>query len=169
MAEKLPTVSLYLALVLLSVCALVILIARIDAATTRQRLAGATPERIAGSVLTGLSALFFFRAIGILTRGIAYHTPIARTDSAVDFADLSIIPLWMIGGILLILRKAFGYVAGIGLLFQASMLFIALAVFLPLQSLLVGAPFRLADAVAILLMGTVCFVPLVLFVRVAGR
>jgi len=77
-------------------------------------------------------------------------------------------PLWIIGGVLLIGRKAFGYVVSIGLLSQASMLFIALAVFLPLQSFLMGGPVRLADAVMILVMGSVCFVPLFLFVRKAG-
>jgi hypothetical protein len=159
---------LYLALVLLSTCALVILIAHIDAAATRQRLAGAVPERVAGSILTGLGALFFFRAVGILIRGIAQHAPIARTDLAVDFADLLITPLWIIGGVLLILRKPLGYVASIGLLFQASALFIALAAFLPLQSLIVGGPFRWTNVAAILVMGSVCFVPLVLFVRKAG-
>lgn len=157
--------QLHLALVLLSTCALVILVLRIDASTVRQRLAGAVPERVAGSVLAGLGALFLLRAFGMLMRGITHHIPIARTDLAVDIADLLIAPLWMIGGVLLILRKALGYVAAVGLLFQASMLFIALAVFLPLQSLLMGGQLRLADAVVILLMGSACFVPLILLLR----
>ena len=160
--------QLHLALVLLSTCALVILVSRIDASTVRQRLAGAVPEKVAGSVLTGLGALFLLRAFGMLMRGITHQIPIARTDFAVDITDLLITPLWIVGGVLLILRRAFGYVAAVGLFFQASMLFIALAVFLPLQSLLTGSPFRLTDAVVILVMGSVCFVPLVLFMREAG-
>jgi hypothetical protein len=159
---------LHFSMVLLSVCVLVMLAARIDASAVRQRLAGAVPERVAGGALTGLGALFLFRAFGILLLGIIHQTPIARTDLAVDIADLLIAPLWIAGGILLILRKPLGYVASIGLLSQASMLFIALAVFLPLQSLLTGGPFRLADSVMILVMGSVCFVPLVLAVRKAG-
>jgi hypothetical protein len=159
---------LHFALVLMSTCALVILVSRIDASTIRERLAGAVLERAAGSVLTGLGVLFLLRAIGMLISGITHRTPIPRTDVAVDVADLLITPLWVIGGVLLIRRKTFGYVASVGLLFQASMLFIALAVFLPLQSFLMGGAFRLADAVMILVMGSVCFVPLVLFVRKAG-
>jgi hypothetical protein len=160
--------QLDLALVLLSTCALVILVLRIDALTVRQRLAGAVPERVAGSVLAGLGALFLLRAFGMLTRGITHQIPIPRTEFAVDIADLLITPFWIVGGVLLILRRAFGYVAAVGLFFQAGMLFIALAVFLPLRSLLTGSPFRLADAVVILVMSSVCFVPLILFVRKAG-
>jgi hypothetical protein len=156
---------LHFGMVLLSACASVILVARIDASAVRRRLAGVVPERFAGCVLTGLGALFLFRSLGILLLGITHKNPIARTDLAVDLADLLITPIWIAGGILLIFRKSIGYVASIGLLSQASMLFVALSVFLPLQSLLTGGPFRFADAIVILLMGSVCFVPLVLFVR----
>lgn len=159
---------LHFSMVLLSACALVILVSRIDASAVRRRLAGAVPVRVAGCVLTGLGALFLFRSLGILLLGVAHKAPIARTDLAVDLADLLITPIWIAGGVLLIFRKPIGYVASIGLLSQASMLFVALAVFLPLQSLLTGSPFRFADAIVILLMGSVCFVPLVLFVRRAG-
>ena len=156
---------LHLALVLLSTCALVILVSRIDASTVRQRLAGAVPERVAGSVLTGLGALFLLRAFGMLMRGITHQIPIARTDFAVDLADLLITPLWIVGGVLLILRKAFGYVAALGLLIQASLLFIGLIMFLLLQPFLTGVPVHWSDVVLIFAMGSVCFVPLILFVR----
>lgn len=57
-----------------------------------------------------------------------------------------------------------------GLLFQASMLFIALVIFLLLQPFLTTAPFAIADAVVVLTMGLICFIPFALFVRgVAAR
>jgi hypothetical protein len=70
-----------------------------------------------------------------------------------------------VGGALLWRRQALGYVAGAGLLFQASMLFIGLIVFLLLQPALTGAPFALADVVVIAIFGLVCFVPFALFTR----
>ena len=54
---------------------------------------------------------------------------------------------------------------GLGPLFQASMLFFALIVFLFLQPLLTTAPFALADTVVIFIMGLVCFIPFAFFVR----
>jgi len=58
-----------------------------------------------------------------------------------------------------------GYVVGTGLLFQASMLFTGLIMFILLQPLVTQAPFMLADLVAVLIMGLVCFIPFALFVR----
>ena len=60
---------------------------------------------------------------------------------------------------------------GLGLLFQSSMLFIGLIIFLLLQPFLTAAPFVLTDVVVIFIMGLICFIPFALFVRgvVSGR
>jgi CHASE2 domain-containing sensor protein len=71
----------------------------------------------------------------------------------------------VIGGILLWRRQPFGFVAGAGLLFQASMLFVGLIVFLLLQPLLTAAPFAPVDVVVTTILGLICFVPFGLFVR----
>jgi len=160
---------LHLALIILSACAQGSLIAQIDAPSVRQRLAGAVPARATGGILAAFGVLFLMRAVGVLAPAMAYHTPIARTESAVDIADLLITPLWIFVGFLLILRKAYGYVVAPGLLFQAGMLFIALIVFLVLQPFLTGVPFRWIDIVVIVAMGSVCFVPLFVFIREAAQ
>jgi hypothetical protein len=56
-------------------------------------------------------------------------------------------------------------VAGLGLLFQGSMLFIGLIIFLLLQPLLTSAPFSIVDVIVVLVMGLICFIPFGLFVR----
>ena len=160
---------LYLVLVILSGWALAGLIAHTDASLVAQRLAGTVPARVTGGILTGLGVLIFFRALGVLLSGMTHHTPIAGPDFAVGVADLLITPLWISGGVLLILRRPFGWAAAFGLLFQASMLFIALIVFLLLQPFLTGAPFRWIDVFVVFAMGSVCFVPLLLFVRGARQ
>ena len=71
----------------------------------------------------------------------------------------------IIGGLLLWRREPLGYVAGAGLLFQASMLFIGLIAVLLLQPLLTAAPFPLTDTIVVFAMGLVCFVPFALFLR----
>jgi hypothetical protein len=70
---------------------------------------------------------------------------VRRTELAVSISDFLITPAWIIVGILLWRRKELGYVTGLGMLFQGSMLFIALISFLLLQPFLTTAPLVIAD------------------------
>jgi hypothetical protein len=156
---------LHLSLVTLSACTLIGLMASIDGSRVRQQLTGSVHERAFGGILAGLGLLFFLQATGVLFQLLANRTPIAKPELAVHIADSLITPAWVIGGILLWQRKELGYVTGLGLFFQASMLFIGLIAFLMLQPLVTDANFRPFDVFAIFIMGLFCFVPLVLFVR----
>jgi hypothetical protein len=156
---------LYLTLVMLSVYTLIGLAARINGKVVQKSLTGAVPERVAGGVLVGLGLLFFLRAAGVIVNALITGTLIAQTELAVNTSDLLVSPALVIGGVLLWRRREFGYVIGLGLLFQASMLFIALIIFLLLQPFLTTAPFVLADVVVIFAMGLICFIPFFLFVR----
>ena len=66
-------------------------------------------------------------------------------------------------------RSPLGYVIGLGLLFQASMLFVGLIVLILLQTLTTGTHFRSADSLAVLGMGLVCFIAFGLFLRATAR
>jgi hypothetical protein len=156
---------LHLVLMTLSAYALIALVALIDGKVVQQRLGGAVPEHFAGGVLAGLGLLFLLRVIGVMVGALTNGTSLAETELAVNIADFLTTPAWVIGGILLWQRKKFGYVIGLGLLFQGSMLFIALIIFLLLQPLLTGAPFAVVDVIVIFVMGLVCFIPFALFVR----
>jgi hypothetical protein len=156
---------LHLALVALSVYTVIGLVASMDGKAVQRRLTGAVPERLAGGVLSALGLLFFVRVIAVLVGALASQTPMARTELAPNISDFLIAPSSVVGGVLLWRRKAFGYVTGLGLLFQTSMLFIGLIVFLLLQPLLTTAPFALVDVVVVFVMGLICFIPLILFVR----
>lgn len=157
--------ALNLALLALAVYTLIGLMSSIDAASVQGRLAGAAPDRLAGGVLIGLGVLFLLREVGVLAGAISSDTLLPRTELAVLVADTMIIPAWIVGGALLWRRQALGYVAGAGLLLQASMLFVGLIVFLLLQPVLTDAPFAVADVAVVFVMGLVCFVPFVLFTR----
>lgn len=140
---------LHLALVTLSLYTLIGLVAAMDGKVIRQRLSGFVPEKFAGGVLAGLGLLFFLRVIGIVINAITSGVLPTNTELAVNISDLFTTPAWVVGGILLWHRKEFGYVIGLGLLFQASMLFIALVIFLLLQPILTTAPLAVADVVII--------------------
>lgn len=152
-------------LMMLSAYTLIALVAMVDGKAIQEKLTGAVHEKFAGGVLAGLGFLFFFRVIAVLVNAINTGGTIAQTELAVNIADFLITPAWIIGGILLWRRRELGYVTGLGLLFQGSMLFIALIVFLLLQPLLTAASFAVVDVIVIFLMGLICFIPFVLFLR----
>ncbi len=156
---------LYLALVVLTVYTLIGLVANIDGKAVQQRLTGAVPERLAGVVLAALGLLFLLLVIGTIVNALINHTPIAETELALHTADFLITPAWVVCGVLLWRRKAFGYVTGLGLLFQASMLFIGLIIVLLLQPFMTAASFSLVDVVVTFIMGLICFIPFALFIR----
>ncbi len=131
----------------------------------QQRLTSAVPERLAGGVLAGLGLLFFLLVIGTMINALVSQTPITETEIALHTADFLITPAWVVCGVLLWRRKAFGYAAGLGLLFQASMLFIVLIIVLLLQPSMTAAVFSLVDVVVTFVMGLICFIPFALFIR----
>jgi len=113
----------------------------------------------------GFGVLLFLRVIGVILDALGIQAPAERTTLALNAANFIITPAWVMGGILLWRRQALGYVAGLALLFQASMLFIGLMIFMILQPFLTSAPFVGSDVIAVFIMGLVCFVPFALFVR----
>jgi hypothetical protein len=166
-----PVFLLHLTLLTLNVYTAIGLITSLDGGAVRRRLTGAVSERFAGGILAGLGLLFLLRAIGVLISALTHQTSIAQTELAPHVSDVLIAPALVIGGILLWRRRPLGYVVGLGLLFQASMLFIGLIVFLWVQPFLTDAAFAVADMVVIFVLGLICFVPLALFVRgvISGR
>lgn len=155
----------YLMLAALSVAAMIGLLTGIDSAAIKQRLNARVPERFAAGVLIGFGALYFARAIGILINVVNGQMTLDTPETAVGVADFITTPFWLMVGVLLWRKRAPGYAAGTGLLFQASMLFIGLLVFFILQPVVAGVPFPMNDFIVILVMGMICFIPFGLFVR----
>lgn len=155
----------HLTLVTLSVYTIIILVASIDGKKIQQQLAGAVHERISGGILVGMGFLFLLQVVGVMVDSITNQIPITETELALHVSDFLISPALVIGGILLWRRKEFGYVSGLGLLFQTSMLFIGLIVFLIIQPFLTSNSFLLVDVLVVFIMGLICFIPLVFFIR----
>lgn len=159
---------LYMVIVSACTYALINIVAIIDAESVRSRLRETVPEKFGGSVILGLGTFNFLRVFYILIQALIDHSSIARTDLGVLLADFLLSPAWIIGGFLLFRRKALGYVSGLALLFQTSMLFIGLIVFLLLQPLFTSAPFAIIDILVVALMGMICFVPFGMYIRRIG-
>jgi len=155
--------TVFLALVLLSAFSISVLIKCIDSQRVQAQLNGAVPVKTSGWVLLLFGAAFLFRSISMLAQTGTNQIPLSEIGVLV--ADLIASILWIVGGFLLIRRKSLGYVSGLGLLLAASVLYIALILFLLLQPVLTGAPFALVDVLVVAVMGLVCFIPTWLFIR----
>jgi hypothetical protein len=155
----------YLILIISSVYAIIKFFTLLNGEKIQQRLTGVVHERISGVILVALGLLFMFQAAGAMIDPIINHIQITGIDLAVHISDFAISPFLVIGGILLWRRKRFGYTSGLGLLFQASMLFIGLIIFLIIEPLLTKTPFLLVDVLVVSIMGLICFIPLTLFIR----
>lgn len=156
---------LYLSLVALSAYTIIALVASIESDAVAPRLSGAVPERTAGGILAGFGILFSLRVIAVIIGALVDQAPPAGAELSTLVSDFIISPTFIIGGILLWQRKPLGYTAGLGLLFQLSMLFIGLIMLMLLQPLLTAAPLVLVDVIVVFVMGLVCFVPFGLFIR----
>lgn len=155
----------YLTLVILSSYGTIGLISCIDGDKLKQLLFNKVSEKICGGVLAGLGILFFARVAMALVSSISSGTDISTTELALNIVDFLIAPAWFIGGILLWRTNPVGYSIGFGLLFQGCMLFIGLIIALFFQPYLTGAPLPLVDILVVFVMGFVCFIPFVLFLR----
>ena len=159
---------IYMVLVSACVYTLIGLFTQIDVENVSAQLFGSIPEKLSGGVILGLGAFNFLRVLFMITRALINQSSIATTDLSVLLADFLLSPACIIGGFLLLRRKALGYVSGLALLFQASMLFIGLIVFLALQPLLTDAPFAIVDILVVFLMGMICFIPFGMYIRKIG-
>ena len=160
----------YLALVVLSSYTLIWLFASIDTAAVGKQLDGKVPAKFAGGLVAVFGFFFILRVVLIVGSSIYGGTPIAPIELGTLIADLVISPMMVVGGVQLWRSKAFGYTAGLGLLFQASMLFIGLIILMILQPILTAAPFLLVDVIVVAVMGLICFVPFGMYLRgVSGK
>ena len=123
------------------------------------------PLKISGWIIVLFGVVFIFRAIGTFTEASASLTALPITEIGVLIADIVLSVLMIGGGVLLLRRKPLGFASALGLLFAASMLFIGLIMILLLQPVLTEAPFILVDVIVVFVMGLVCFIPFILFVR----
>lgn len=156
---------MHLAIVVGSGLAIFAILKNIDIQSVAARLADAVPVKTSGWILLLFGLLFFLRAVSMVANALVARTALPASEQGVVIADILISPLWMAGGALLLRRKPWGYVSGLGLLFAASMLFIGLIALLLLQPIFTEAAFALTDVLVVTAMGFICFIPFALFAR----
>ncbi len=154
---------IYPVLVILCVVVFVIYLRMLSSKSIKLYLEGTVSEKLVGGFLIGLGSLFFLRAASIIISTVVNHSSFARTELALNIADLVITPLWLIVGILLWRRHALGFGLGLTVLFHANSLFFGLVLFLLLQPRFSSTTINITDLVVIIFMAMVALFPFVLF------
>jgi len=155
---------LAIGLLVISIYALAVLVARIDGEAIKKQLTGNVREKLAAGTLIGFGVLFILRAVDIvLIKANASQIALPATEWSVLVSDLLLSLVWIVGGVALWRRSAWGYATGGGLLFIGSALFIGLVVFMLLQPLLTSAPFDASGIIVVLVMSIACTIPFALF------
>ncbi|MBD3243287.1 MAG: hypothetical protein GF331_22040 [Chitinivibrionales bacterium] len=157
---------LYAALVVLSACGIVALLARIDHEALSRRLSAAAPVRTAGGILAGLGILILLRQAGLVFDTVTQKTDVPLPELALWVADLTIaVPVLVATGTLLWRRRPVGYVAGANLLLSYGALSVGLIPVMIMQAGLAGAPVDAVGIAVVLVMAMLCLIPYRLFMR----
>jgi hypothetical protein len=117
-----------------------------------------------GATLAGLGVAFLAFAAGSLAASAARGGE-AGPGEAVFAADLLVSPAWIVGGVALARRTAFGYAVALALLAQLAAAFTAVVLVVAVAPLATGAALATTDLVVLLAMSLVAVAPLVAFVR----
>jgi len=156
---------LYLLIVTLSLYTTIFLVASIQGEPVKEKLTGYVSERLSSAPLIFFGFIFGLRAIGLMASAAIEQEPLPDPELGLLVADFIACAAWLIGGILLWRHQALGYVTGTGLLFSTSMLFIGVIAVLLLQPIISGGSLLVMDVIVLAIMGLLCFVPFVLYVR----
>jgi hypothetical protein len=155
----------YAILIVIDAYVIIQLLTRLNAETIRTRLLCTVHERFTGGLLAVSGLLFFIRAVIQIATFLPGQSASPEAALPTLIADLIITPVWIVGGILLWLKKPAGYVCAPGLLFQASLLFISLLIYFILMPIAAAVPFPASDFAVIAVMSLFFLIPFGLIMR----
>lgn len=132
-------------------------------------MSGNVPEKFSGGLIMFFGIFFIGRVIGLVFEAVSAGNAIPMTEIGLHVADVLLSVFMVLGGVQLWRKQELGYVLGLGMLFQMSMLFLALIAVMALHPLFLGGVMPWGDILAVFLMGFVTFIPCVMFVLGINR
>lgn len=158
----------YLVLVVGSAYTIIIIVSRIDLIGVRRRLQDASPAVAAGVVLVAFTGLFIIFAVVQILTVLIRRSPVGGLDTMLWIADLGTLgTAGLAGGILLLQRRALGYVAGTGLLLAHALLFFGLVPVMFYPAVRYGETVEWIGLAMMAAAGAICMLLCALFVRAA--
>ena len=156
----------HIILIALSAYTLVAIVVSIDCEAVRQRLDGAIPAKTTGSILASIGVLIVAYQTVKIVGAVINQTPLDSMERVQWIYEMVVGgPALIVGGYLLMRRKALGYVAGAGLLLMCSVLFIGVIPAMVFQALAADTPIDAIGILVVLFAGMLCFVPFALYLR----
>ena len=156
---------LYFTILVISVYILIGLFVSIDGEQVRNNLTGLVFEKLSGWTLVIFGFFILFRFYCVFADSFFNQKIISVSESSTAIADFFLCPAWIICGILLIKKKAFGYIGAASLFFKLCMLFIGLLVYFIITPIITNASFKTIDFIIISIMTIIFNIPLMLFIR----
>jgi hypothetical protein len=156
---------LYFTILVISVYVLIGLFVSIDGEQVRNNLSGLVFEKLSGWILVIFGFFILLRFYCVFANSFFNQEIISVSESSTAIADFFLCPTWIICGILLIKKKALGYVGAAGLLFKLCMLFIGLLAYFIITPMLTEASFKTVDFIVIFILTIIFNIPFVLFVK----
>jgi hypothetical protein len=154
-----------LGLVILSAISLGLYIRSVDHQEVKNQLERSVWVRFPGWTLIIFGGGFFLLACYQIVNGLRNGSIPPMGENAVSLADMVVSILWLIGGVGLLKKRAFGYSLGLGLLSVTCTLFIGLISFLLLAPLVVARSFNVSEVLQVLGMSLVGILPTALYWR----
>lgn len=158
-----PLFAVYLLLVPLTAGTLITLFAAIDRRVLKDRFEGRVPRRMAGWILVSFTSLFILWAISDIVTALQQGLIPSLQTLIADYTTIA--PVTLIGGVLLLRRKPFGYAAAIGLLLAYALLFFGVIPPMIYQSIHTGSPLSVVGLLMMIGMGAIALGALLLYAR----
>ncbi len=156
----------YLIIVILSIYTTIFVVSTIDLELIKQKLEKYAPARISAGIIIALFLFIVGRQIAIIVTSLINKTNADVLTLALWIDDLLIMcPVMIIGGILLWRKKALGYIAGFGILLAYGLLSLGLVPVLTFKANYNSVPVGIVDIIVVVVMGLICLVPLIFFIR----
>lgn len=156
----------YLLLVILSGYSFVGMIAAIDSHVVKRQLDKFVPARLGAGVLILLGTFFL---LNIITNTINALDDPNLMQTSLWIADAVMAPMLVFGGVLLWRRQALGYTMGSSLLLLVTVLALGVIPVVIHQDVVQGDPFDAVSFIVLLIMGLLCLIPFLLFIRGINR
>ena len=149
---------------------MIAIVASIDGEAVRRRLSDTVPAKTAGGILVGLAVFVFLYNIVEVITALNGDKTLSNIDKSLLINDFTVTaPSVLIGGFLLWKRKAFGYVAGAGLLFMYGLLSLSVVPVTLIQAGFNNASPDIGTIVTVCIMAAICLVPFAFFVKGASK
>jgi len=160
---------LYYTILAGSIYLLIGLVSTIDGEKIRSGLSGLLFEKLLGWVLIIFGGYMLYRFYGFWANSLLKQQTMPASESAVIITDFLLSPPLIICGLLLLKKKALGYVGAVALYLKMSMLCLGLLLLFILSPIMTGISFAAVDFIVIAIFTVIFNIPLALIIRSVVR